>query len=449
VEPVELERQRALARSRARMRMKVQGAGSGESGRGMLEGIAGQTALGLAVDLPVSTAGMLGDLGNAGGEDYANQREKFYQSSPMPTVSRVLGAGPDLMKKGLSYLPTSEQIMGGVESITGPIPEPQTTPEKVGRFVGPFLSMLHGAKPPTASVTSAAAPSIATLKRQQGAAYDAAKGSGFRMDPDDYKGLVDDIWTTLSNEGAADFLTPNTAQILKRMIKAAGNESKDYAGLQKFRKWAADVGRSKGPDGSTTPDARTANIIAKKIDEVLEAVPAHAEGNRLTSVVKKSRKLEVAINQAKNAAGANYSQAGLATAIQQKFRAIADQAEKTGWKGWSPAEKDAILGVVNPGKGQAILRGIGAMSPGKGGLSNMFNIGLTATMPMLGIPLMAGTLGAKRLAAAMVNRRADRAVGTTRSGGGALPATQPARLTSPLAKALLSANAATGPLSYQ
>lgn len=71
--------------------------------------------------------------------------------------------------------------------------------------------------------------------------------------------------------------------------------------------------------------------------------------------------VETAIYKARNAVGANYSQAGILTAIQRQFRAIADNPRRMAQ--FTAAERDQILIIVRGTKPRNILAGIGRLAP--------------------------------------------------------------------------------------
>jgi hypothetical protein len=420
--------------------------------------VAGQTALGLGVDLPVSTVGMLGDLGNAGGEEYANQREQFYQQSPFPNVSRALGAGPDLMKKALSYLPTSEQVMSGVEKITGPIPRPQNTPEKIGRFAGPFISLLKGGKPKMKD-----APSVDELRRLKDVAYDAAdSGIGkVRMTRTHVEGLQRGVNDAATKGGIGGPLDSTVRGLYSRSVNVIDDLNKlgkevrggrvpppTFGELEKMRQVLRKVANEAvDQKGNITSDGHLATEFIDKIDDLMEKTP-FVKARQAHQTLRKAEDIEDALFRAEMGAGANFNQAGLETALRQQFRSMAVQLNKKNWRGWTEAEKDAILKVVQGGPMQNLTRLAGAMSP-KGGLSQTLFTLMGIANPAVAAPLAIGTTLARKSAQKQTIKNARLADALVRSGGGAQQASQQTRLPSRLARTLLSANAATGALNYQ
>lgn len=409
--------------------------------------VAGQTALGLGVDLPVSTVGLFGDV-------------MEMKRNASDWMAGKMGVTPEQMQElrrlnPLQFLdsaPTSKHVMGAVESVTGPIPEPQNTPEKIGRFVGPFLSMVRGGKPNLKN-----APSVDDLRRLKDTAYEAADtGIGkVRMTRDHVGQLQRGVNQVAAASGHGGPLSDTVKALysqslrtvddlnrLGRGVRGGTTPPPTFGELEKMRQVLRKVANQADAKGNLTPDAHMAQQFIGKIDDLMDATPFQ-KARKAHQTLRKAEMIEDALFRAEMGAGANFTQAGLETALRQQFRQMAVQLNKQNWRGWTTAEKDAILKVVKGGPMQNLTRLAGAMAP-RGGLSQAFYAMLGLNAPYAAVPLAVGTSLARHGAQTKTVANAQRADALVRSGGG--PQTRPTRRAIDYApNALLPANTALEP----
>jgi hypothetical protein len=173
---------------------------------------------------------------------------------------------------------------------------------------------------------------------------------------------------------------------------AAGNKTQpNYAQLERLRQSIRDMsGDMVRPDGRSTQDGRLMGRLLDAVDNMLLNSPFE-EARAAYATYIKSDRMAQAFKAAERTAGTNYTQAGMERAIQGEFKRMA--ANKNFERMFTPEEQQMILNVVQPGGVQLLMKRFGALAP-KGGMSTMFNIGMTTMNPLLGVPLGVGATAA-------------------------------------------------------
>lgn len=270
------------------------------------------------------------------------------------------------------------------------------------------------------------------LRAASNAAYEAAdQGVGkLKMTRDHLLKLSRQFNETAQKQGLggafSEVVTPDYAKSSQRLgafNKIADEVSKGlrppptFGELERLRQGLRGaVTESVTPQGNLTKDGQLASEFIDRIDEMIDATPFKKARNAY-KLMRKTEIIEDAFNAAKNATGANYTQAGFETAIRQQFRRIANS--KNFERQFTKAEQEAILAVVRPGKIENALRKLGFLAP-KGGLSTMFTVGMTFANPFIGAPLAAAGLAGKYGSSAMALKNANK-VGNMVANGGVMP----------------------------
>jgi hypothetical protein len=199
-------------------------------------------------------------------------------------------------------------------------------------------------------------------------------------------------------------------------------------------------------------ERRIARIMVEGLDEQLNrlqprdiaagnktaGLAALREGRQLWQRMRKGETIDNLFESARDKVGANYSQAGLHTALRQEFRGLAAKIRKGQERGWTNAERAAIQRVVRGGPAENLLRLVGKAAP-RGVISAMPMVGAGMYFdPITGAAVMgAGEIG-KRAATAIGMRNAERVGELARAG---VPLARPPaleglrHLDKPLAKA--------------
>lgn len=265
-----------------------------------------------------------------------------------------------------------------------------------------------------------AVPAVDDLKSQAGAIYDAAKNSGVTFSQPAVKQVADSIAAKAITEGIDPTLHPGATAALKRLQEAA-TSGMTVQNAQTIRRVLAAAGR----DPMNPDQARIASMMVRDFDAFVgQSVPELAGANALYSQAKKGQLIEEAIQRARDAVGANYSAAGMDTALRQQFRSLLNNSRAL--RGFSEQEIAAIRRVVEGGPVQNFLRLIGKAAPtgavsfgAAGGVP--FMVGNAIGGPALGATMAGGVMGAgfgaRSLASGMSMNNAQMAAAIARSGG--------------------------------
>jgi hypothetical protein len=128
--------------------------------------------------------------------------------------------------------------------------------------------------------------------------------------------------------------------------------------------------------GETRSERRIARIMTQAWDEQLNrlnprdltagnpraGMTALREARRLRQQFYKAESVDEILENARDAVGANYTQAGLQTAIRQQFRALNKRIRKGQEPGWSNEERRLINLIVRGGSGENFMRLVGRLA---------------------------------------------------------------------------------------
>jgi hypothetical protein len=184
-------------------------------------------------------------------------------------------------------------------------------------------------------------------------------------------------------------------------------------------------------DAAANPnDRRVARIMVEGLDDNLNrlqprdvvagnpqaGLTALREGRQLWQRMRKGELIDNLFENARDKAGANYTQAGMHTAVRQELRALAKRIRQGKERGWTNAERLAIQRVVRGGPVENFLRIIGKAAP-----RGVFSAapGVTAGLyfdPVTGAAVAGvGEIG-KRVSTAMGMRNAEAVSDMVRAG---------------------------------
>lgn len=294
-----------------------------------------------------------------------------------------------------------------------------------GAAVGGALGGVTGAVARKAATK--AVPSVEQLKAQAGALYDAAEASGVTFPQGAVKSLADDIAAKALSEGIDPTLHPKATAALKRLQDAAatGMTVKDAQTMRRIMSGA-------GKDVMNPDEGRIASIMRDMFDDAIEkGAPELADARALYAKAKKGEIIEEAIQKAQDAVGANYSAAGLETALRQQFKGLLNS--KRALRGFSKEEVAAIRRVVKGGPIENLARYIGKAAPtgvvsaaGAGGLPFMAGMAASGGNAGVGAAAAGATMGAgiigRNIASKMAMGNAGAASALVRGGPNALSA---------------------------
>lgn len=231
---------------------------------------------------------------------------------------------------------------------------------------------------------SEAAPSIDELRVAKEAAYKVADESGVVVSESALNRLKVVLYR--ATKGGNEKLYPKATAALQHILGQRGN--KTLTNLEDLRKIANDAKIS--PDKA---DARLGSILVRVIDDFEEGITvkdlvggdaskatAFKEARALNARLAKAETIDDIFKSARRAVGANYTVAGMETALRQKFRALADNKKRM--RGFNADERAAIEQFIQGGRTDNFLRRVGKFAP-DGVISGWSAIGAAAINPLL------------------------------------------------------------------
>lgn len=428
-------------------------------GEDMAKGFGAGIAQG-AIGLP----GMFGDASQLN-SDLLSGGAKYLGAPQM--VQDAAGWAGKAMMGPIGMGPTSKQLTGAVESVTGPMYEAKTVPGQYAQTAGQFAPSTvlgPGSMLPKAMTGLGAAVGSETAGQlTKGTPFEtpARIGAGLLSAVGAHKasqGLLyknNPVRTTAQIESGAEksykaadkiglALKPKTTNyFIDKLQKAAGdagffeaNHPKLANAMKEVEKWR-DVPitlkeikalRKKLKSSYNPMEAdqnRVMDNVIDEFDDYIANVPDSAvqSGNAklVTSILndakkewatfRKSEKIDDIFQNAKNAEGANYSQASVTTSIRQQLRALAKDDFRRA-KYFNQSERQQILDTIQGGKMENFLKAwgkYGIKSPLGLGASAMVGGGLSA-IPGVG-PFIGGTVGAGLVGGGTIARPIARKMG--------------------------------------
>jgi hypothetical protein len=257
-------------------------------------------------------------------------------------------------------------------------------------------------------------PSTQSFKDLAESGYKQAESANLQFAQKPYADTLDQISTALQQRGHGGILSEITDSLFPKSAKIAGALEKTRGASPMLTDVELAKRAAAGAADGVDADASASGVIAKKLRAMIDnAQPGDfvsgnvdtglegiGQGRTNWAKFSKAKILDDANERALNTAGANYTQAGHATALQQEYKKIANAPDfKTQW---TPEEQDAILAVVRPSKTALAMKAAGRAAPGGGGLSTMFNLGMAATNPSLAFPVMGAATAAKSISSKAV-----------------------------------------------
>ena len=405
--------------------------------RGAISDVASSFGRGISKGA-ISLAGLPGDVSQLVGKGVEKAGE-------------FLGAAPRPVPK-LSGMPTSADITGGVESVTGEFGKPETragryaesvgefVPSAVigpggpltkaattlagglgaeaggevagapGRFVGGFIggagAGVAGAET-QAKRLSAALPGIAENKQSAKAAYDAIANARLSVSPGAVTTLSDGIRTALDQDLIVGVNAPRSFKAIEQLDASGGDMAQIMGVYEKLGKITAAEGT----------EYAAASRVRESIGDFIENVPPQeviAGDPKFTAAMwdhakaswraaKKMEEIEKAAERGERTAASSGTGANVQNALRQKMRAIIDSDKKS--RGFSPETKAKIEEIVEGTWASNTARFIGKYAP-SGPVSTWATVltGLEAGVPAaaaVGI----GTTLAKHLGTYLTRRQ--------------------------------------------
>lgn len=280
----------------------------------------------------------------------------------------------------------------------------------------------------------APAPSLEELGSAAKDAYASAENAGVVISRDTMARIAREVKGEMADQGIDATLHPDSLAALNRLI-AAGENHTSLKGAEILRRVIKDA------EASTKPaDARMASVMRDAFDERIEGLGANdviagqpgigvhllQDARQLYSRTAKGEDIQELFRRAELKAGANYTAAGIETALRQEFRALAMNKRRI--RRFTPEEQAAIELVAKGGSLENAMRYFGkfsASSPLAMALSGSLGMMFGGPLAAIGVPI-AGTV-AKSKAAQLTMRNANAVSELVRRGpqNALAPAPQP------------------------
>lgn len=348
---------------------------------------------------------MLGKGADVSGE-YVSQKT----GSPLlgALTNTAMQAAPALLLRGRGRAAE----VGGDVTRTPPVGRPPVRPEGAPPGEAP-----PAARP--AGLDNVPAPTREELRTQSRAAYQRAEQAGVVIRGDTFERFQQNVDQMLQHEGVDATLHPSTTAAARRIAQERGPITLER--LETLRRIVKDA------EGAQAPaDRRLANRIVDRIDDFAdtlserdlnagtpEAVGALREARSLYARERKAATLDDLAERAQNVVGANYTQAGLETALRQQFRALANNPRRM--RLFNPEERAAITLVVRGAPLENIVRMIGRLAP-TGPVSSIPSFAATAAAGPIGLAVPVAGTAARYAATRMTLRNVQAANELVRRG---------------------------------
>lgn len=312
-------------------------------------------------------------------------------------------------------------LYGGVQgALTGEGGADRLRRAAVGVGVGGAVGAAAGALGARSATKAARAdlPDAAALKVQANALYQQADDAGVAISSNSLRQFSRDAGQAIQDAGFDPRIHRNIAAALRRLAKeSAGPQS--LRQMDVFRQIVRDAGVTDG-------EKRLAGVLVDKLDDFLtglqpgdviagnsrQGVELLTQARELWSRGKKSELIERLFFNARNAVGANYTQAGMDTAIRQQFRGVAGNPRV--WRTFTPDEQQAILKVIRGGPLQNLMRLFGKFAV-RGPVTGAIAYGVTG--PVAGAAIQGVAEGARLVGNRATAANAGRVADLVRSGG--------------------------------
>ena len=298
---------------------------------------------------------------------------------------------------------------------------------------GMGMNALTRPKPPVA-------PSAADLKTQGGALYkslDTPQGQVV-LEPAAYNKIADDLGMAAAKARLGTTKAPKAAAILRDFQDmAAAGVAPDLLELDGLRSQLGTLAKS-----SDATERFFAGMLKSKLDDAIAnlkpadviagdpnaALKTLTDARTFWQRGKKVELLDDLMSKARDAVGANYTSAGLMTAVKQKFRALAARSDYKAL--FNAAERDAIRQIIRGTPTEKVVRFLGKFDP-RSPVMGWLTFGVGAS----GNPfLAAGMAGAGLAGKELAGRAAQRSVDSLSEmiATGAVPSAKPSALNAPL-----------------
>lgn len=312
--------------------------------------------------------------------DWAGQKAANVTGSPAvgAGVKTVLSAAPALLTRGRlgrGNIPANRpaRAAGAGEAEAG-----ASAPAQAQRG--------RGLEPVPRAASRQAAPSIDELRAAKNAAYKAAEDAGVTVSGRDMTRFKVELVKDMQEKRLNKKLHPDSYEAVQEILRSPNEIT--LTQLDQLRQLVGDARMA-----PKKADAWRASRIIEHIDKLEDGLtgnhPGFKEARALNQRLAKAETIERVFQSAKRAVGANYTVAGMETALRQKFRSLIENDKKM--RGFTAEERAAIDSFISGGKADNFLRKVGKFAP-DGTISGWTAILASMANPALAIVPAAGSV---------------------------------------------------------
>jgi len=253
------------------------------------------------------------------------------------------------------------------------------------------------------------------LQKEATQAYNLANKAGLVVNQGYMKSIADNVSKRAFDEGYDPGLHPEVSAVLKRLADE-GTSPKTLQELERLRR----IVRAPGGSFANPDQQRIASTMIDEFDDMVQSIGTqnvNVSGSKdvaLSALTKardvysKSRKVSIIEDMVENATtrAGQQTQAGLDNTLRNQFANLATNKKRMAT--FTKAEQDEIKRIARGGGNvQQMLRFVGRFAV-RGPVSGIFAGGASYAEPMIGIPAMMASEGAKRGAEALRQRDVSR-----------------------------------------
>lgn len=215
-------------------------------------------------------------------------------------------------------------------------------------------------------------PTTEEIRNAADTGFKSARNSGVTVQATDVQQVAQSIRQKLRDEGGRATIHPKTFGILDELEKPAQGAFADVGDLHSIRRALGQAARDKDEAGIAGAAMRELDqYISTVSPELKEAIDNYAAAMRSDTVAGRVDRADL------NAASANSGQ-NLDNAIRQQVKAILVNPKER--KGYTKDELDLMRSIVKASSPSNLMRGLGNLLGGGGGLGAFATGGLSASM---------------------------------------------------------------------
>lgn len=284
---------------------------------------------------------------------------------------------------------------------------------------------------------SMTAEELATASK---AAYDFVESSGVAIQAAPFQNVAQNLEQKLMLEGFDAGLNPMAARALARLQEASDTGTIGLSELEILRRVALNAS-----SGGSPADRKMSRIIINEITDFMDrltpadtlggvnptaATEALTTARDLWSRARKSIAIETLVERARDRVGANYTQAGMLTALRQQFASLTNSKA---FRTFTPEEQALVRQIIRGGGIENALKflsffnirnpfiQLGAITSGAGAgagvAAGAFGAGAALPLAAAGLGGLIAAEAARKGAALLGGRRVSRLDEFIREGG--------------------------------